>query len=89
MSYWNYRECYDAETVAGGTPDDDGPPAVREEMTGAAERYVRSIRNEVKRDYAAEFFLWLIGERKSQPDYACSYMAAQAVRAALHKILDK
>jgi hypothetical protein len=22
-SYWNYRECYDAEHVMGGTPDDD------------------------------------------------------------------
>lgn len=23
MSYWNYRECYDDETVSGGTPDDE------------------------------------------------------------------
>lgn len=88
-SYWNARECTDPEAFCGGTPDDDNPPAIREEMIGAAEKYVRAIRCETKREYAAEFMLWLIGERPKQPmHYGCSYMAAQAVRAALHKILD-
>ena len=57
-------------------------------MIGQAQRYVRSVRNEAKREYAAEFLRWLMGERTEPTEYGCSYMAAQAVRSRLHTILD-
>lgn len=49
------------------------------------EKYIRSIRNPQKRDYAARYWRWLSeGATGVEPDkFTLTYMAAQAVRANL------
>lgn len=54
-------------------------------------KYVRSLRNEEKRDYATRYAIWL--QRNAEDNHVVpphyhhlSYMAAQGVRMALDRI---
>jgi len=60
--------------------------------TDATLKYIRSIRNEHKRDYATQYAIWL---QRSDEDretvvepvpHQLSYMAAQSVRMRLHAL---
>jgi hypothetical protein len=53
------------------------------------ERYVRSIRNMLKRDYARAYIAWVRdGGRGAEPSWGeLSFMAAQAVRLNVRDFL--
>lgn len=52
-------------------------------------RYINSIRNPAKANYAAEYWSFLISNRASMPDrldFGISSMGAQAVRMRINEI---
>lgn len=52
-----------------------------------AGKYIRSIRNAAKQQYARDYMLYILrGKSGKSPDYTVSYMAAQAVRTNLDRI---
>lgn len=54
-----------------------------------AEKYVKSIRNADKREYAQQYLTWIRAGVECDPPKApesLSYMAAQAVRLRLHSM---
>ena len=57
-----------------------------------AEKYIRAIRNQVKRNYAEAYRDFLLADQvgDNPPDYTgLSGMAAQCVRLRLHKIMGR
>jgi len=61
--------------------------------TQAAKKYIRSIRNESKRDYAERYYRWILDggldRDENGPEWnrnTLSYMAAQSVRMNLDLI---
>lgn len=52
-------------------------------------KYIRTLRNVNKKDYASEYADYLIGTGCEEPEYGeLSYMAAQAVRQSLRDIIN-
>ena len=56
-----------------------------------ASRYIESIRNASKKQYARDYYQWIrsgrTGDSPERPVDKLSYMGAQAVRMTLDKIL--
>jgi hypothetical protein len=52
-----------------------------------AEAYIARIRNPAKRDYARRYAEHIRNGGDAPGDYTCSYMAAQAVRTELYKLV--
>lgn len=61
-------------------------------IAGEMLKYVRSLRNAEKRDYAGRYAIWMLrsdADRETVPEprsFHLSYMGAQAVRTALYAI---
>jgi hypothetical protein len=73
-SYWNYRECYDNETVAGGTPDDDEPVAAAIGEAAALELLAACVEVEA----------WIAETMRDEEELAWDAQAILAtVRAAI------
>ena len=58
-----------------------------------ASNYIESIRNPKKKKFAKAYYQWLRNNRRgvveSPADNGLSYMAEQAVRMTLNKIMDE
>lgn len=63
---------------------------VNRTMTTSVAGYINRIRNPQKREYANEYWDWLLMGRRAdmEPEYHVSYMAAQSVRMAIDTIVN-
>lgn len=62
----------------------------RQDKAEALRKYVNKIRNHRKHEYALAYSIWRLRDpinSISEPNWQCSYMAAQAVRLDIAKIM--